>query len=485
VTFAIYRDQYEGTPLWMETQNVQADAKGTYTAQLGATGSDGLPLELFSSGEARWLGVTVNGGQEHPRVLLLSVPYALKAVDAETIGGLPPSAFVRANGAQGTGTSAKTAPAVAPAGAKNAGPLNPAVTGAGVANFIPLWDTSSDIVDSVIFQKSSQIGINTTAPAATLDVNGKGDVRDTLTLFPKGTDPTLAVNGTTFKVDQTGKVTFISGQKFPGAGTVTSVGLSAPSSDFKVTGSPVTKSGTLGLSWTVAPTSSDTANAIVKRDGAGGFSAGGISALGLSATGTANVISAQMTGNTAQTAAVTGVATATGVGNTYGVAGYSATGNGVGVFGQNTSGTGVYAIGGTGVFGTSGTGGPGFATDTNVQQARTAGGWVKAMVFASGDSGNVVYCFNSTLSGTAATTPPCGFVMSKPGTGDYIIDFGFQVDDRFFAATQTGTSWTIAVCTDSIGVGCNNSLSANQVEVTSYDDINFIYRDTKFYLVVY
>jgi len=59
-----------------------------------------------------------------------------------------------------------------------------------------------------------------------------------------------------------------------GTGTVTSVGISAPASDFTVSGSPVTTSGTLGLNWTVAPTSANSANAIVKRDGLGGFSAG-------------------------------------------------------------------------------------------------------------------------------------------------------------------------------------------------------------------
>jgi hypothetical protein len=96
VTFAIYKEESGGSPLWLETQNIQAEAKGNYTVQLGATKSDGLPLDLFSSGEARWLGVTVNGGPEQPRVLLLSVPYALKAADAETIGGLPASAFVLA-----------------------------------------------------------------------------------------------------------------------------------------------------------------------------------------------------------------------------------------------------------------------------------------------------------------------------------------------------------------------------------------------------
>src|ERR1700736_527111 len=130
VTLAIYKDQYEAAPLWLETQNIQADTKGNYTVQLGATKPNGLPLDLFSSGDARWLGVTVNGGQEQPRVLLLSVPYALKAADAETFGGLPPSAFVLANKIQGTGTNTKSAPASTPASSKNnAAPANADITG--------------------------------------------------------------------------------------------------------------------------------------------------------------------------------------------------------------------------------------------------------------------------------------------------------------------------------------------------------------------
>jgi len=88
VMFGIYKSQNGGSALWLESQNVQADTKGNYTAQLGATKPEGLPLDLFTSGEARWLGVTVNGGQEQARILLLSVPYALKAADAQTLGGL-------------------------------------------------------------------------------------------------------------------------------------------------------------------------------------------------------------------------------------------------------------------------------------------------------------------------------------------------------------------------------------------------------------
>ena len=214
-TFSIYRDQSEGAPLWMETQNVQTDAKGNYTVQLGATKPDGLPLDLFTSGEARWLGVTINGGSELPRILLLSVPYALKAADAETVGGLPASAFVLADKQQENAAAAPTASTSNPSKNTAPPPANPTVTGKGVAGFVPMWDSASDIVDSVVSQKNSLVGINTSAPAARLDVNGKSDVRDTLTLFPNGTDPTLAINGTTFKVDQTGKVTFVAAQAFP------------------------------------------------------------------------------------------------------------------------------------------------------------------------------------------------------------------------------------------------------------------------------
>jgi hypothetical protein len=497
VTFAIYKDQYEGSPLWLETQNIQGDTRGNYTVQLGATQPEGLPLNLFSSGDARWLGVTINGGQEQPRVLLLSVPYALKAADAETIGGLPPSAFVLANQTPAIANGTKAAPSAS--GTKNAPPpVNPAVTGKGTFDFVPLWDGTSDIVNSLIFQKSSQIGINTTAPGATLDVNGNSAVRDTLTLFPKGTDSTLAINGTNFKVDQTGKVSFISGQTFPGAGTVTSVGLSAPSSDFKVTGSPVTKNGTLNLAWNVAPTSAGTANAIVKRDGRGGFNAGAVFA-SLGVTG----LSA---GTIAATAGISGQNTSSGSGvfgnSTSGFGVYGTSGNGPAIWGE-TSGSGGGADGvhgvahgaGSGVTGitdnTSGVGvwgqGPGLAmySNGNVGQARTSGGWVKAMVFFSPfNGGGIALCFNSTLSGAPATTPPCGFTFQIFGVGDYMIDFGFQVDDRFFSATTTFLDQWIAVCTDAIGVACGHTISPNEVEITSRDFSNG-YADSKPYLVVY
>jgi hypothetical protein len=232
VTFALYAEQTGGASLWLETQNVHPDENGYYTVLLGNETSTGVPMELFASGEARWLGIQIERQPEQARVLLVSVPYALKAGDAQTLGGRPASDFALANASSAPSTagaassgksdSASAASASSTSVSKNAAPpVNPNVTGKGVLDHIPMWDTASDIVDSVIFQKSSDIGIGTVTPAATLDVNGKGDIRDTLTLFPKGTDSTLAVSGTAFKIDQTGKVTFISAQTFPGAGTIT------------------------------------------------------------------------------------------------------------------------------------------------------------------------------------------------------------------------------------------------------------------------
>ena len=61
------------------------------------------------SGAARWLEVSVAGDNgelvTQPRVLLVSVPYALKAGDSETLGGLPASAYLRNPNADGVNDS--------------------------------------------------------------------------------------------------------------------------------------------------------------------------------------------------------------------------------------------------------------------------------------------------------------------------------------------------------------------------------------------
>jgi len=93
MTFAIYADDNGSAPLWQETQTVNVDRTGAYTVQLGAT-TGGLPPDLFVSDQPRWLGVQPQGQAEQPRVQLVSVPYAIRASEADTLAGHSASEFV-------------------------------------------------------------------------------------------------------------------------------------------------------------------------------------------------------------------------------------------------------------------------------------------------------------------------------------------------------------------------------------------------------
>jgi hypothetical protein len=167
ITFALYSDQTGGAALWLEAQNVTADGNGHYSVLLGSTKPEGLPEDLFTSEQAHWVGVQVSGQAEQPRVLLVSAPYALKAGDAETVGGLPPSAFVLAPPASASGKSSAESPIIS---------ATTNVGGSGATDYIPLWTSGFVLGDSVLYQSGSgstaTVGINTTTPAATLDVNG-------------------------------------------------------------------------------------------------------------------------------------------------------------------------------------------------------------------------------------------------------------------------------------------------------------------------
>ena len=177
LTFALYGAQEGGSALWLETQNVALDAEGRYAVLLGSTQSEGLPLELFSSNEARWLGVQASQSRdsdgavlpEQPRVLLVSVPYALKAADAETLGGQPLSAFVLAAGSDGSATTSDK-DALPQAFVRDT-PITAAVAGTGAVNKLTKWlDTGGTLGDSAVFESGGLVGIGTLTPGAPLSV---------------------------------------------------------------------------------------------------------------------------------------------------------------------------------------------------------------------------------------------------------------------------------------------------------------------------
>src|SRR5579872_5433550 len=163
VTFYLYQDSQGGAPLWMETQNVKTDKAGHYTAALGSTSSQGLPPSVFATGEARWLGVQVQSQAEQPRVLLLSVPYAMKALDAETIGGKPISAFQLAS-PQSRSSGSAAPPAEQPNEIRCT-----STTGCKKA-FVPLFASnggSATVADSIMTQSGSNLGVSGSLSAST------------------------------------------------------------------------------------------------------------------------------------------------------------------------------------------------------------------------------------------------------------------------------------------------------------------------------
>jgi hypothetical protein len=174
IRFVIYGDSTGGTPLWQEEQNAQLDEQGHYDVMLGSSGSEGIPLDLFTSGEPRWLEVQalLPGEEAQPRVLLVSVPYALESANAQTLGGLPVSAFAKAapSGAVLSAVSATTA-VNAVGSTVEGGGVNPEIvwgpptgqkpvtTPGGGAKTLPKILSGTSVVDSQIMDQNGVVSV--------------------------------------------------------------------------------------------------------------------------------------------------------------------------------------------------------------------------------------------------------------------------------------------------------------------------------------
>jgi len=354
VTFALYKQEADEEPLWTETQRVTADEKGSYTVLLGATQPTGMSAEVFRSDEARWLGVQVQGQAQRPRTILVSVPYALKAVEAEKLAGKSASDFVLseslgdqvrrvmegqtiiANQATSTGTQQ-------PGQTKANGTVTPQATAAGP-----------------MFPPSTFSGTNATQ-IVSVQQNGSGNGLYAQTASSTGNSGVVGVaTSTSTSNNQNGVIGFNAGAGAGVAGIATNpsagVGVYGQSATgfAGVFGNSLLKSGfAAGVFGTTA--SPDGAGVNGANNAATGFATGvtgfSASANGNGVFGNAAATTGSANGVFGQTAAtsgtgVLGIATAAS-GSATGVVGQSASTNGIGVTGVATATSGSP----TGVFG--------------------------------------------------------------------------------------------------------------------------------------
>jgi hypothetical protein len=355
-TFSLYELEEGGNPLWMETQNVQLDEQGRYTVLLGATQAEGLPLDLFTTGKARWMGVQLPGAAEEPRVLMVGMPYALKASDADTLGGKPASAYVLSQDLVGSasglstgvtpavksGSAVQSVPAVQSAPAPKAGSQpnssSPAaVGGSGKLHFIPIWTSSTTLGNSVIFQDDGNIGVGTKSPGAKLTAVSPGT---TIKGSSSGAGGIGVFGHATSKI---GNGTGVFGlTASPGAAGVVGVA--------NVGGTGLVPTGVYGQS--SDPNGDGVGgNASATSGNATGVIGASASATGAGVAGFATATSGTAVGTTGASSATSG----TGVGGfataasgvTYGVTGSSVSPTGYGALGQNTAttgGIGIYGV---------------------------------------------------------------------------------------------------------------------------------------------
>lgn len=484
ITFALYRDEQGGAPLWIETQNVQADAAGQYTALLGTSKPEGVPLELFTSGEARWLEIHGQGQLEQPRVLLVSVPYAIKAHEAETLSGRSISDFVlnqtttsstHTDHVQTSSNALRASTPPPPAGPTSFTGSNSSnivtVTQSGTGNGL-LAKTGSTTqfaagVLGIESATSGQVsGVSGQAASSTTNAAGVsgGNIATTgqvygVAGYTNSTGPfAAAVNG--FEGATTGQVFGVGGTTTSATNFAAGVSGSANATTGQVYGvvgvSNSTTNGaaavngfepaTTGQVFGVSGSTNSTTNGAAGMSGFEGAKTGVVFGVNGGTNSTSNGAAAvngfegATTGNVAGVSGTTPSRSGNGVmgnasatsGNTNGVLGSSSSPTGNGVLGINSATTG-FAVGVTGLTNSpSGAGLNGFSNTTS-------GGI--GVIGAAPTSGTAVQGINQVCA-SSVCTPAKGIAgLFQTGTGGTIL------------LGTSGTSFTTQFSVDSSGNG--------------------------------
>ena len=482
--FRIYPAAEGGDPIWTETQRVVISEDGSYSVLLGSANSNGLPQAVFAGGAARWLGISTDQSPEQERVLLSSVPYAMKSADAESLAGHAASDFVTQ---EQFAELAQSAQVSAHAGQTGGGSLSltpltsGTVTGSGTAGAVPLWTGTLTQGNSVITQVGSDVGINEATPGATLDVGGTANFRGTATLPAESTattsagyrsqlldftdsawstttkapvaqtwrlyatdsgndsaNPTSSFNfqfqngagaltPTVLSIAQTGVITFAPTQTFPG--TITSVSATSPLSEVSSSGNVSLGLNTNALVTDITPSLESSFNSVYAQLGKSNTFTGELEAQGS-----------------------TGFPALEGEG----------TNSTTGVLGQSDSGYGVSGISttGTGIYGTSiGTGYAGYFINNTVSSPA-----IWAENDAAGNPGLGIAV--KAIVSSAHAIGVLGKALSDESYGVFGEDLG-GTDSYGVYANATGAGSTAIYGISTGGADANNVIGSGVVGVST------------------
>ena len=497
VRFSLYAAQSGGDPLWSELQTIAPDSKGRYSILLGSATPDGLPQSVFSSAEAKWLGVTVGDGQELSRTILVATPYALKSTDAETLGGHPLSDFALKN--------------ALPAGGTDITQINVGngVTGGGSGPTVTLG-LSSSYLETLGNEIYPQLGgtnkmTGTTTFAAGKLLVGTSPVLSAsnlhasspVTVTSSGGNVTFGLSDTALVTlgnsvyaqlgaanTFTKPITFASGQSFPGTVSLSANNTFTGSDTFSKAisfASGQTFPGTVSLGANNAFTGTNSFSAPITFasgqtfPGTGtitGVTAGtGLSGGGSSGSVTVNLNTSYLNSNYASLSSsdtFTSPVTVSGSGNPQLKVTTTGPGYAIQATQSGSSGVGVYATGPTGVFGL-GVDGMQAYTTTATGTGIVAGGGASVGGFGVAASGFTAVSAVGSSTGFASSLGGDGTGVAASGFIGVLATGGTTAQTNYLAGTgvyATGYNAVVAEASGSTGFGVYAS-GATAVEALS------------------
>jgi hypothetical protein len=167
IEFRLYDVVSGGGALWSETQSVDTDSVGVFSAILGNQN----PIAIAFDSPA-WLEVVIDGEILAPRREIVSVPYAFHAANCDSLDGQSPISFALWDSLSVTGTINDAGNPIDWTRLKNVPAGFADGTDDGVGDGYSLDASDGSPIDAVYVDESGNVGVGTTDPQGPVHIYG-------------------------------------------------------------------------------------------------------------------------------------------------------------------------------------------------------------------------------------------------------------------------------------------------------------------------